>query len=250
MLFFASVFASVAAAMSVRSLRMKTIGLIGGMSWESTRLYYDAINRDVVARLGGLHSARLVLHSVDFAPMAAHLAAGEWDALGEILAKAAQGLERAGADCIALATNTMHNVADKVIPATKLPFVHVGEVTSQALAAAGKSRPLLLATRFTMEQAFYKDILTRHGLQVTVPSKPERDEVHRIVFEELCRGVTKPTSRAMYEGEAIKAKQAGCDCVILGCTEIGMLLSDANAALPTFDTMVLHSRALVDFALG
>jgi aspartate racemase len=228
---------------------MKTIGLIGGMSWESTRLYYDAINRDVVARLGGLHSAKLVLHSVDFAPLAAHLAAGEWDALGEILAKAAQGLERAGADCIALATNTMHNVADKVIPATKLPFIHVGEVTAQALKAAGKSRPLLLATRFTMEQAFYKDILTRHGLQVAVPEKAERDEVHRIVFEELCRGMTKPTSRAMYEGETVKARQAGCDCVILGCTEIGMLLGDANSSLPTFDTMVLHSRALVDFAL-
>jgi aspartate racemase len=229
---------------------MKTIGLIGGMSWESTRLYYDAINRDVVARLGGLHSAKLILHSVDFAPMAAHLAAGEWDALGGILGKAAKGLELAGADCIALATNTMHNVADKVMPATKLPFIHVAPVTANALKAEGKSRPLLLATRFTMEQAFYKDVLTAHGLHVTVPDKTARDEVHRIVFEELCRGVTKPSSKAMYEGETAKAKQAGCDCVILGCTEIGMLLSDTNSALPTFDTMVLHSRALVDFALG
>jgi aspartate racemase len=228
---------------------VKTIGLIGGMSWESTRLYYDAINQDVRGRLGGLHSAKLILHSVDFAPLAAHLAAGEWDALGGILGQAAKGLERAGADCVALATNTMHNVADKVIAATTLPFVHVGEVTAQALKAAGKTKPLLLATRFTMEQAFYKDILTRHGLQVTVPLKPERDEVHRIVFEELCRGETKPSSRTMYEGETAKASRAGCDCVILGCTEIGMLLSDANSALPTFDTMVLHSRALVDFAM-
>jgi aspartate racemase len=229
---------------------MKTIGLIGGMSWESTRLYYDAINRDVVTRRGGLHSAKLLLHSVDFAPLAAHLAAGEWDALGNILAKAAKGLELAGADCIALASNTMHNVADQVVLATSLPFIHVGEVTARALKAAGKSRPLLLATRFTMEQAFYKDILSHHGLAVTVPAKPERDEVHRIVFEELCRGKITSTSRAMYEGETATAKRAGCDCVILGCTEIGMLLSETNSALPTFDTMLLHSRALVDFALA
>jgi aspartate racemase len=229
---------------------MKTIGLIGGMSWESTRLYYDAINQDVRARLGGLHSAKLILHSVDFAPLAAHLAAGEWAALGDILGNAAKGLELAGAECIALATNTMHNVADQVTPATKLPFIHVGEVTAQALKAAGKSRPLLLATRFTMEQAFYKDILTRHGLHVNVPDKAARDEVHRIVFEELCRGEIKPSSRAMYEAETAAAKRADCDCVILGCTEIGMLLGDTNSALPTFDTMLLHSRALVDFALA
>jgi aspartate racemase len=229
---------------------MKTIGLIGGMSWESTRLYYDAINRDVAARLGGLHSAKLILHSVDFAPLAAHLAAGEWDALAQILGAAAKGLERAGADCIALATNTMHNVADEVSAATRLPFIHVGEVTARALTTVGKARPLLLATRFTMEQAFYKDILTRHGHRVTVPDQAARNEVHRIVFEELCRGETKPSSRAMYEAETAKAQLAGCDCVILGCTEIGMLLGDANSALPTFDTMALHSRALVEFALG
>ena len=229
---------------------MKTIGLIGGMSWESTRLYYDAINQDVRARLGGLHSAQLILHSVDFAPLAAHLAAGEWSALGDRLGQAARGLELAGADCIALATNTMHNVAEPVRRATRLPFIHVADVTATALTAAGKSRPLLLATRFTMEQAFYKDILTAHGLQVTVPDQAARDEVHRIVFEELCRGEIKPSSRAMYEAETVAGQRRGCDCVILGCTEIGMLLSDANSALPTFDTMLLHSRALVDFALA
>lgn len=229
---------------------MKTIGLIGGMSWESTRLYYDAINQDVRGRLGGLHSAKLILHSVDFAPMAEHLAAGRWDELGEILGQAARGLERAGADCIALATNTMHKVADDVISATQLPFIHVAHVTASALKADGKSRPLLLATRFTMEQTFYKDIVTAHGLEVIVPDHAARDEVHRIVFEELCRGDIKPSSRTMYEGQTVVAKQAGCDCVILGCTEVGMLLSDANSALPTFDTMALHSRALVDFALS
>jgi aspartate racemase len=229
---------------------MKTIGLIGGMSWESTRLYYDAINQDVRARCGGLHSAKLILHSVDFAPLANHLAAGEWDQLADILGRAAQGLERAGADCIALATNTMHKVADYVAPATKLPFIHVAPVTAQALKAAGKSRPLLLATRFTMEQAFYKDILTSDGLHVTVPDKAAREEVHRIVFDELCRGVIKPSSRALYEAETQAAQLAGCDSVILGCTEIGMLLGDANSALPTFDTMLLHSHALVDFALS
>jgi aspartate racemase len=229
---------------------MKTIGLIGGMSWESTRLYYDAINQDVRARLGGLHSAKLILHSVDFAGIAARQAAGQWDQLGAELAYAAKGLERAGADCIALATNTMHKVAGPVMAATKLPFIHVAPVTANALKAAGKSRPLLLATRFTMEQAFYRDLLVEHGLTVTVPDQSERDEVHRIIFEELCRGEIKPSSRAMYEAQTAAAKRAGCDSVILGCTEVGMLLGDANSALPTFDTMALHARALVDFAMA
>jgi aspartate racemase len=229
---------------------MRTIGLIGGMSWESTRLYYDAINQDVRARLGGLHSAKLILHSVDFAPLAAHLAKGDWAALGDILGRAAKGLELAGADCIALATNTMHNVAAPVRAATRLPFIHVADVTAAGLKAAGKSRPLLLATRFTMEEPFYKDILTAQGITVTVPDKFARDEAHRIIFEELCRGEIKPASRAMYEAETVLAKQRGCDSVILGCTENGMLLSDGNSALPTFDTMQLHARALVDFALS
>jgi aspartate racemase len=229
---------------------MKTIGLIGGMSWESTRLYYDAINQDVRARLGGLHSAKLILHSVDFAGIATQQAAGQWDQLGAELADAAKGLERAGADCIALATNTMHKVAGPVMAATKLPFIHVAPVTANALKAGGKSRPLLLATRFTMEQAFYRDLLIEHGLAVTVPAQAERDEIHRIIFEELCRGEIKPSSRAMYEAQTLAAKRAGCDSVILGCTEVGMLLDDANSALPTFDTMALHARALVDFAMA
>jgi aspartate racemase len=229
---------------------MKTIGLIGGMSWESTRLYYDALNRDVQTRLGGLHSAQLILHSVDFAPIAARQASGDWEQLGEQLARAAKGLERAGADCIALATNTMHKVAGQVIAATRLPFIHVAPVTANALKAAGKSRPLLLATRFTMEQAFYRDMLAADGLAVTVPDAAARGEVHRIIFEELCKGQIIPSSRACYEAETVAARQLGCDSIILGCTEVGMLLSDANSALPTFDTMQLHARALVDFALA
>jgi aspartate racemase len=229
---------------------MRTIGLIGGMSWESTRLYYDAINIDVRRRLGGLHSARIIVNSLDFAPIAAMQAAGEWDAAGEHLAQAARGLERAGADCIGLATNTMHKVAAHITQATSIPFLHIAEATATSLQAAGHRRPYLMATRFTMEQDFYKGLLAGRDLSVVVPDAADRIEVHRIIYDELCRGVILPASRRFYEEQTVKAKGVGADSLILGCTEVGMLLSDQNSALPAFDTTLIHARALVDFALS
>jgi aspartate racemase len=229
---------------------VKTIGLIGGMSWESTRLYYDALNVLVRERLGGLHSAKVIVHSVDFAPIAAMQAAGQWDQMGAILADAARGLERAGADCIGLATNTMHKVADHITGQCKLPFIHIAEATADALVQAERTAPLLLGTRFTMEQDFYKGVLAARNLRVAIPDEAGRADVHRIIYDELCLGVTTPQSRTRYEALTADAKRAGSDCVILGCTEVGMLLSDTNSALPTFDTTRIHARALVDFALG
>lgn len=229
---------------------MRTIGLIGGMSWESTRLYYAAINEEVRARLGGLHSAEMILYSVDFAPIAGMQAAGHWGEAGGRLADVARGLERAGADCIAVATNTMHKVADAITNATRVPFIHIAHATCDALIGSGKRRPFLMATRFTMEQDFYVGELQRRGLDVQVPDKAGRDLVHGIIYDELCRGVIRDESRLAYEALTQRAKQIGCDSVILGCTEVGMLLSDKNAALPTFDTTLIHARALVDFALA
>jgi aspartate racemase len=230
--------------------RMRTIGLIGGMSWESTRTYYDALNVQVRERLGGLHSAKIILHSVDFAPIARMQYAGQWDEMGHILADAACGLQRAGVDCIGLATNTMHKLAHHITDACPLPFIHIADATADALVAARRTKPFLMATRFTMEQDFYKGILTARGLQVTVPDDVGRTDVNTIIYDELCRGIINPASRTRYEALTVEAERMGCDSVILGCTEVGMLLSDSNAALPTFDTALIHATALVDFALG
>jgi aspartate racemase len=229
---------------------MKTIGLIGGMSWESTRLYYDAINTEVRNRLGGLHSAQLILHSVDFAPIADMQANGAWDDAGAILAEVARGLERAGADCVGLATNTMHKVAHHITRAVRIPLIHIAEATAAELVKHDRRSPFLMATRFTMEQESYKRLLLEKGLAVAVPDASGRDDVHRIIYEELCRGVIRPESRARYVALTEQAKAQGADSVILGCTEVGMLLSDKNSALPTFDTTLIHARALVDFALA
>lgn len=229
---------------------MRTIGLIGGMSWESTRLYYDAINADVRDRLGGLHSARLILASLDFAPIAAMQAEGRWDDAGAILADTASHLERAGADCIGLCTNTMHKVAPVIAAAIRIPFIHIAEATANRLLGAGCAKPFLIATRFTMEQDFYKGHLQRRGLEVRVPAEIDRAEAHRIIYDELCRGIIEPASSARFERMTAAAKADGCDSVVLGCTEVGMLLSDRNSALPTFDTTLIHARALVDFALA
>ncbi len=229
---------------------MRTIGLIGGMSAESTRHYYDAMNVAVRNRLGGLHSAKVIVYSVDFAPIAAMQAAGEWDKAGAELASVARALERAGAECIGLATNTMHKVAGTITAAISIPFIHIAEATADAILAAGKRRPFLMATRFTMEQDFYKGYLVARGLDVSVPDAAGRDLVHTIIYDELCRGVMTDSSRAAYIRQTAAAKDSGADCVILGCTEIGMLLDEANSALPVFDTTLIHAKALVDFSLS
>lgn len=229
---------------------MRTIGLIGGMSWESTRLYYDAINIEVRNRLGGLHSAKLILHSVDFQPVADMQAEGRWDEAGALLAEVACGLERAGAECIGLCTNTMHKVAPHIMAAVRIPFLHIADATAAALRAGGKTKPFLMATRFTMEQDFYKGLLAERGVQVSIPDERGRDEVHRIIYEQLCRGDTRESSRLAFVAQTEGAMKAGADSVILGCTEVGMLLNAKNSALPPFDTTLIHTKALVDFALG
>ena len=230
---------------------MTTIGLIGGMSWESTAVYYRLLNEGARARRGGLHSADLLLHSLDFAGIAEMQAKGDWDAAGDILADSARRLERAGAGCIVLCTNTMHKLADRITGATRVPFLHLADITAQAIKASPSRKPLLLATRFTMEQAFYRDRLAAHGVEAIVPGEAERAEVHRIIYEELCRGAIRPDSRARYLAiiEEAAAKQ-GADGVVLGCTEIGLLISQRDTALPVFDTTELHVAAALDFALG
>lgn len=229
---------------------MATIGLIGGMSWESTAVYYRLLNEGVRARRGGLHSADVLLHSLDFAPIAEMQAAGDWDRAGSVLADSARRLERAGAGCLVLATNTMHKLADQITQATNLPFLHLADVTAKAILRTDCRRPLLLATRFTMEEGFYRGRLAAFGVEAIVPDEAERVEVHRIIFEELCRGRIEAGSRVRHREIVARAvREQGADGVILGCTEIGLLVSQADFAVPTFDTTALHVEATLDFAL-
>jgi aspartate racemase len=227
---------------------MKTIGVIGGMSWESTAVYYRRLNELVRDRMGGLHSARLLLASVDFAPIAAMQQAGEWDKAGEVLAEAAMNLARGGAELIVLATNTMHKVADAITSASSLPFLHIADVSASALIKAGKKKPLLLATRFTMEQEFYRGHLRRYGIEALIPSGDDRTSVHRIIYEELCQGIMRPASKDAYLAVIERARADGMDSVIFGCTEIGLLLSPSDVPEGAFDTTELHCVAAVDAA--
>ncbi|ODT81554.1 MAG: aspartate/glutamate racemase [Pelagibacterium sp. SCN 64-44] len=228
---------------------MKTIGLIGGMSWESTAHYYRIVNQQAAARLGGLHSAPMVIESVDFAPIAALQSAGDWDGAGAILAAAAQRLEAAGAGLVGLATNTMHIVADRIAGAIDIPFLHIAEPTSAALLADGFTTVGLLGTRFTMEMGFYRDRLTEAGLTPLIP-EVDRTNLNGIIYEELCRGIVREDSRRLYVNAIERLAARGAEAVILGCTEIGMLIDDSVSPLPVYDTTDLHARALVDAALA
>lgn len=229
---------------------MKVIGLIGGMSWESTIPYYRLINETVKARLGGLHSARLVLCSVDFHEIERMQAAGDWAAAGRAMADAARSLQAAGAEFIVLATNTMHRVADAIEGAVDLPLLHIADPTAEALVAAGHDRVGLLGTRFTMEQAFYRERLSRRwGLQVLVPGPDDRGHVHRIIYDELCLGVVRDDSRARFRRAIDDLVADGAQAVILGCTEISLLVAQADASVPLFDTTALHARAAAEYAL-
>jgi aspartate racemase len=220
------------------------------MSFESTAIYYRLINEGVRSRLGGHHSAKLILWSVDFAEIEAMQRAGDWVAAGLALADAARRLEGAGAEAIVIATNTMHNVAGVVADAVTVPLLHIADATAHAIKRAGCRRPLLLGTRFTMEQAFYKERLKqRHGIEVAVPDAAGRDTVHAIIYEELVHGTVKPDSRGRYLEVIADARRIGTDSVIFGCTEIGMLLAAADLVEPVFDTTALHAAAVVDFAL-
>jgi len=229
---------------------MKTIGLIGGMSWESTLPYYRHINETIKARLGGLHSARLVLYSVDFHEIEQLQRSGDWQRAGALLGEAAAALERAGAEFLVLCTNTMHKVADGIEQAVSLPLLHIADPTAEAIRASGLQRVGLLGTRFTMEQPFYRERLeSRHGIQVLVPSETDRHLVHRVIYEELCLGTVREESRLAYREVIARLVAQGAQAVILGCTEIGLLVGDADATVPLFDTTLLHARAAAERAL-
>ncbi|MCD9031400.1 aspartate/glutamate racemase family protein [Luteimonas sp. Y-2-2-4F] len=221
----------------------RTIGLIGGMSWESTLPYYRIVNRTVRERLGGLHSARVLLYSVDFHEIEALQHAGDWTGAGEAMADAARRLQRGGADFLVLCTNTMHIVADAIEAAVPLPLLHIADPTADALADAGVRRVGLLGTRFTMEQPFYRERLERRGLEVLLPAAPERERVHRVIYEELCRGVIRDASRAAYREVLAALAARGAEGAILGCTEISLLVGADDAPMPLFDTTELHARA-------
>jgi aspartate racemase len=230
---------------------MKTLGLIGGMSWESTTLYYQFLNRLARERLGGQHSASLVLVSVDFAPIARMQSAGLWDELTSEMVEAARRLERAGAEAVVICANTMHRMADDVAASVGVPLIHVAEATAAAIKAAGVRRPLLLATRFTMEQPFYRDRLRRHGVEALIPSEPDRARLHAIIFDELVQGRFKLASKdAMVEIVESAVRGEGVDGVILGCTEFGLLVKQEDLPIPMFDTAELHAKAAMDFALA
>ncbi|EAP97293.1 hypothetical protein JNB_17523 [Janibacter sp. HTCC2649] len=229
---------------------MRTLGVLGGMSWTSTASYYRLLNEGVVARLGGLHSAQLLLHSVDFDPVAKAQHDGDWDATVAILARAAEGLARGGAEALLVATNTMHKVADELQQASGLPLLHIADSTADAIVADGVSRVGLLATAFTMEQDFYVGRLRAKGLEVIVPDAPQRAEVHRIIYDELCLDVVLDESRAAYRDVMASLVERGAQAVILGCTEITLLVSEQDSSVPLYDTTRIHADAGVDFMLG
>ena len=229
---------------------MKTIGLIGGMSWESTANYYRDINERVKQRLGGLHSARILLYSVDFQEIERLQHQGRWDEAGEQLGDIARRLEGAGADVVALCTNTMHKVAPAIEAALRVPFLHIADPTAQAVKQAGIGRIGLLGTRFTMEEDFYRGrLVQRHGLDVIVPDPAERETIHRVIYDELCLGKVEERSRRAYREIIAHLVERGAEGVILGCTEIAMLVSPADSPVPLFDTTQLHAVSAVDFAL-
>jgi aspartate racemase len=228
---------------------MRTIGLIGGMSWESSAEYYRLINQQVRDRLGPLRSAQLLMHSVDFGPVEQAQHAGRWEDAAAILVDAAQRLQAGGAECVVLCTNTMHKVAAQIQSAISIPFLHIADPTGQAALDGGTVTVGLLGTAFTMEQDFLKERLSAQGLTVLVPDAEERLAVHRIIYDELCVGVINPASRQVYQQVIESLTRRGAEAIILGCTEIGLLIKPEHSALPLLDTTHLHARAAVAFAL-
>ena len=230
---------------------MRTIGVIGGLSWESTALYYRFMNERARERLGGLHSARLLLWSFDFAEVERLQAEGDWEGATALMADAARRLAAGGADLLVIASNTMHRMADAVEAAGGVPLIHIADATAAAAKHLGVTRPALLATRYTMEQPFYKGRLRdRHGLDAIVPDAGGRELVHRVIYEELCLGVVRPESKRAYLDVVAGLRRQGADGVILGCTEVGMLIGPDDIDLPVLDTARLHAEAAVDAALA
>ncbi len=230
---------------------MKTIGILGGMSWESSIEYYRILNQEVQRRLGGVHSAKIVMYSVDFAEIEALQHAGRWDEATRFMVEAAQRVERGGADFLVIATNTMHKMADQVQAAIGIPLLHIADATAQRIRQQGLRRVGLLGTRFTMEEAFYRGRLeARHGLEVLVPPAAQREVIHRVIYDELVVGVIKPESRARYREIIAGLVDRGAQGIILGCTEIGLLVKEGDSTVPLFDTTRIHAEAAVDWALA
>lgn len=230
---------------------MKTIGLIGGMSWESSLEYYRILNETTKSRLGGLHSAKCILYSVDFAEIEALQHQDRWEAAAQLMIAAGQSLERAGADFIVLCTNTMHKLADKIQANTRIPFLHIADATAQKIIAGGLKNIGLLGTRFTMEHDFYKGrLIDKHALDVITPDDKDRETVHRVIYDELCLGIVKQESKEQYIRIMEKLVRAGAEGIILGCTEIELLVHDEDSQVPLFPTTKLHAIAAVEYALS
>lgn len=229
---------------------MRVLGLVGGTSAESTVVYYQTLNRLVRERLGGRHSAELVLWSVDFAPYSDWMAEDRWDRVAEGLIAGARKAEAAGAQAIVLCANTMHLLAPEVASAIGIPLIHIAEATAEALKARAVRRPLLLATRFTMEKPFYREKLRAAGVEALVPDEPDRARLHAIIFDELVKGIIRPESKAAFLAVVERGRAAGADGVILGCTEFGLLIDPAELPLPAVDTAIAHCEAAVEFALS
>lgn len=229
--------------------KQRTLGIIGGMSWESTESYYRLINEGIKANLGHLHSADLLIHSVDFAPIETLQAKGAWAEMGEMLASSGKRLQAAGAQGLLIATNTMHKVADSVQAATNLPIIHIADAAAMVIKQKNLTKVGLLGTQFTMTQEFYRQRLIDAGLQVVIPKDEARAEVHRVIYEELCQGQLLDSSREYYKKVIEQLAQQGCEGVILGCTEIGLLIEQKDSPIPVFDTTAIHAAAAVDFLL-
>ncbi|WP_209089820.1 aspartate/glutamate racemase family protein [Agrobacterium tumefaciens] len=229
---------------------MKTIGILGGMSAASTQIYYRTLCEITRDRLGGLHSPELLIRSLDFAKIEALQALGQWDAAASILNAEAKALEKGGADFILLATNTMHKVASAMMADVTIPLLHIADATAQRISTAGLNRPGLIATAFTMEQSFYRDRLVEASLHPIIPDENDRAEVHRIIYDELCMDIIEDESRSKFEDVAQRLVAVGADSVILGCTEVCMLLNQGNVTVPVFDTTRIHCEAAIDLALS
>ena len=229
---------------------MKTIGLIGGMSWESTASYYQLINETIKEKLGGLHSAKILLYSVDFAEIERYQASGDWDKSAGFLSQIAQNLEQAGADFIVICTNTMHKVAPQIQKTISIPILHIAQATADALLENGIKKVGLLGTKYTMTQEFYKEKLLEAGLEVVIPDQAGVEEVNRIIYDELCLGQIEESSKQAYLAIIDDLKNAGAEAVILGCTEIGLLVKQEDTDVPLFDTTAIHAKKAAKVAVG
>lgn len=228
---------------------MKAIGILGGMSWESTVTYYQLINRAIKQRVGGLHSAKVIVYSFDFAEIAHLQSYGDWDEAARLLSDAARILEQAEAEVLVVATNTMHLVYPKITEAIKVPVLHIADATAHAIQAQGFRKVGLLATRFTMEQGFYIERFAEHGISVIVPNADDRSQTHNIIYDELCQGITLDSSRNALVRVVDELVKEGSEAIILGCTELGLLINHSDFSVPIFDSTYLHAQAAVDFCL-